>query len=90
MHVFSDMADDVYIDETLEDELEDDEDVEIVEVHADDGDNLLLEKAKSPVWEHFGFKAKDGQFVEKDKRKRTTVYCTLCKILYRTKGIRRI
>ena len=27
----------------------------------------------------FGFKAKDVQFVEKDKQKRTTVYCTLCK-----------
>ena len=72
------MADDVsrnnlYIDETLED------DIEIVEDYADDDEYLLLEKTKGPVWKHFGFKAKDGQFVEKDKWKRTTVYCTICK-----------
>ena len=54
------MVDDVNIDETLENELEDDEGVEIVEEHADDGEYLPLEKAKSPVWEHFGFKAKHG------------------------------
>ena len=47
MHVFTDMADDVYIGETLEDELEDDEDVEIVEEHADDGEYLPLENRKA-------------------------------------------
>ena len=36
---------------------------------------LPLDKAKSEVWKHFGFPAKDGQF---DKRRRTIVYCKLC------------
>ena len=67
--------DDLYIDETKT--LEDD--IEIVEDHADDDEYLPLEKAKSPVWKHFGFKVKDGKFVEKDKQKRTTVYCMICK-----------
>ena len=64
------MADDVFIDES-----EGGEDVEILE----DLQYLPLEKAKSPMWEHFSFIAKDGQFVEKDKKKRMMVYCTLCK-----------
>jgi len=54
--------DDMYINETLEDDG-----IEIVEDHADDGKYLPLEKAKSFVCEHFGSKAKDSQFVEKDK-----------------------
>ena len=54
------MADDVHINETLVNELEDVEDVEIVYEHADDGEYLPLEKVKSSVWEYFGFKAKDG------------------------------
>ena len=53
-------------------------DIEIVEDHDDDEECLPLEKAKSPVWKHFGFKAKDSQFV-KDEWKRTTMYCTICK-----------
>jgi len=67
------MADDAYVDESEGDSGG--EDVEILE----DQQYLPLEKAKSPVWEHFGFKAKDGQFEEKDKKKRTTVYCKVCK-----------
>ena len=39
---------------------------------------LPLDKAKSGVWRFFGFPAKDGQFIEKDKKKRTTVYSKLC------------
>ena len=39
---------------------------------------LKLEKAKSPVWEYFGFPAENGQYLEKDKKKWTEVYCTLC------------
>ena len=39
---------------------------------------LKLEKAKSPVWEYFGFPAENGQYLEKDKKKRTEVYCRLC------------
>ena len=35
---------------------------------------LSLNKAKSDVWKHFGFPAKD----EKDKRKRVIVSCKLC------------
>ena len=39
---------------------------------------LPLEKSKSPVWSYFGFSARDGGFIEKDKKKRQTVYCKLC------------
>jgi len=39
---------------------------------------LKLEKAKNPVWEYFGFPAENGQYLEKDKKKRTKVYCKLC------------
>jgi len=67
------MADDVFIDKSEGDSGG--EDVEILK----DQQYLPLEKAKSPVWEHFGFKVKDGQFVEKGKKKRTMMYCTLCK-----------
>ena len=35
--MFTDMADNMYIDKTLEDKLEDDKDVEIVEERANDG-----------------------------------------------------
>ena len=45
--------DDLYIDGTLED------DIEIVEDHADDDEYLPLEKSKSHVWKHFGSKEKD-------------------------------
>ena len=38
---------------------------------------LPLEKAKSAVWNYFGFPAQGGEFIEKDK-KRTTVFCKLC------------
>ena len=39
---------------------------------------LPLEKAKSAVWNYFGFPAQGGEFIEKDKKKRTTVFCKLC------------
>ena len=39
---------------------------------------LPLEKAKSAVWNYFGFPAQSGEFIEKDKKKRTTVFCKLC------------
>ena len=41
---------------------------------------LPLEKAKSPVWRFFVFPARSGEYVEKDKRCRKEVFCTLCKI----------
>ena len=41
-------------------------------------DLLPLEGSKSAVWNHFGFPAKDGQFVEPDKKKRNLVHCKLC------------
>ena len=40
---------------------------------------LPLEKAKSIVWNHFGFPAQSGKFIQKDKRLRKEVYCKLCK-----------
>ena len=58
------MADDVFIDESEGDGGG--EDIEILK----EQQYLPLEKAKSPACEHFRFKAKDGQFVEKDKKKR--------------------
>ena len=39
---------------------------------------ISLEKAKSAVWDYFGFPAVNGQFKEKEKKKRTEVYCKLC------------
>ena len=39
---------------------------------------LPLDKAKSSIWEYFGFPAKNGDFTEKDKKKRTEVHCKLC------------
>ena len=36
---------------------------------------LPLKNAKGAIWMFFGFQSKDGEFVEKDKRKRDVVYC---------------
>ncbi len=41
-------------------------------------DLLPLESATSGVWDHFGFPAVDGRFLEQDKIKRATVHCKLC------------
>ena len=40
---------------------------------------LPLEKAKSVVWNHFGFPARSGKFIQKDKRLRKEVFCKICK-----------
>ena len=40
---------------------------------------LPLEKAKSIVWNHFGFPARSGKFIQKDKCLQKEVYCKLCK-----------
>lgn len=43
-------------------------------------DSLLpLEGSTSEVWKHFGFPAKNGKYIEADKKKRTKVSCKLCK-----------
>ena len=47
---------------------------------------LPLEKAKSGVWDYFGFPAQGGDFIEKDKKKRTTVFCKLCPKQLRYQG----
>ena len=39
---------------------------------------LPLEGCKSTVWKHFGFPARDGKFLEIDKKKRDSVTCKLC------------
>ena len=39
---------------------------------------LPLEGAINGIWRFFGFPAKDGQFLEKDKKKRNEVTCKLC------------
>ena len=53
-------------------------DVEVV----DDADELCLlplEGSTSEVWKHFGFPAKNGKYIEMDKKKQTKVCCKLCK-----------
>ena len=40
---------------------------------------LPLEKAKSIVWNCFGFPARSGKFIQKDKHLRKEVYCKLCR-----------
>ena len=40
---------------------------------------LPLPGSKSAIWAYFGFLAKEGKFVEKDKRKRNAVICKTCK-----------
>ena len=47
---------------------------------------LPLEKSKSPVWAYFGFPACDGEFFEKDKKKRQDVHCKLCRQVLSYKG----
>ena len=39
---------------------------------------LQLDKATSNVWQYFGFPAKEGKFVEPDRKKRNQVSCKLC------------
>ena len=36
---------------------------------------LPLPGSKSTIWGFFGFPAKDGQFIEKDKKKRNELVC---------------
>ena len=43
-----------------------------------DCDLLKLDSATSTVWNYFGFPAKDGKFLEPDKKKRNRVCCKLC------------
>ena len=40
---------------------------------------LPLPGSKSAIWAFFGFPAKDGQFIEQDKRKRKEVICKTCR-----------
>ena len=40
---------------------------------------LPLPGSNSTIWTYFRFLAKEGKFVEKDKRKRNTVICKTCK-----------
>ena len=39
---------------------------------------LPLEGSKSEIWKHFGFPAKDGKFVQPDKKIRKEVFCRIC------------
>ena len=47
---------------------------------------LPLEKAKSIVWNYFGFPARSGKFIQKDKRLRKEVYCKFCRRSLSYKG----
>ena len=42
---------------------------------AEEFDLLPLEGSKSGVWSYFGFPAKEGKFLEKNKNKRKHIYC---------------
>ena len=47
---------------------------------------LPLEKAKSQVWKYFGFPARLGEFIQKDKRLRKEVFRKLCQQSLSCKG----
>ena len=47
---------------------------------------LPLQGWKASVWKVFGFEAREGEFVEADKRKRKEVTCVLCKKKFRYSG----
>ena len=40
---------------------------------------LPFERGKSGVWAYFGFAAKNGEYIKKEKRKRSKVICRLCR-----------
>ena len=63
----------------LESSFTDDEAEDCTNIEMLPSEYLPLENAKSPVWEYFGFPAKNGQFTEPEKRLRNRVYCTSCK-----------
>ena len=50
-----------------------------VKIVEDATDLLSLEGSTSEVWKHFGFPAKNGKYIEADKKKRVKVCCKLCK-----------
>ena len=46
-------------------------------------DELLpLEGAVSAVWKYFGFPARNGKFLEPDKKKRKQVHCKICRCVF--------
>ena len=50
-------------------------------------DELIpLEGASSKIWKYFGFPGKDGQYIERDKRKRNEVTCGRCKKRFKYNG----
>ena len=53
--------------------------VKVILKMAEEFDLLPLEGSKSSVWSYFGFPAKEGKFLEKNKKSRRHVYCKLCR-----------
>ena len=47
---------------------------------------IPLEGASSKIWKYFGFPGKDGQYIERDKRKRNEVTCGRCKKRFKYNG----
>ena len=47
---------------------------------------LPLEHSTSKIWKYFGFPARDGIFLETDKRKRNEVTCKVCKKKFKYSG----
>ena len=48
------------------------------ELTDDDVELIPLERCTSKIWKYFGFPGKDGQYLERDKRKCNEVACCVC------------
>ena len=52
-----------------------DETCELISDDASEVELIPLEGCTSKIWKYFGFPGKDGQYLERDKRKRNEVTC---------------
>ena len=53
--------------------------ITIIKMADNEPELLPLPGSKSVIWVFFGFPAKDGLFIEKEKKKRNKVVCKKCK-----------
>ena len=56
------------------------------ESQSEETELIPLEGASSKIWKYFGFPGKDGQYTERDKRKRNEVICSRCKKRFKYNG----
>ena len=92
-YVINEDGKDKIVSETDEADLIETEDNETTDATANissSSDNtseyLPLEKAKGQVWKYFGFPARSGEFIQKDKHLRKEVFCKLCQQSLSYKG----